>query len=131
MKHVQQSPSDSGNDFTSITAILQSYFDGLHQGDVAKLASLFHSDTWLKAPSVRRSLTQWLDNVAERTTPAQLNKPFAYKILSIDVVQDQAMAKVHCPLFDFNYIDFLGLLKEQGQWRIVNKMYTDIKGEDV
>jgi hypothetical protein len=36
------------------------------------------------------------------------------------------MVKVKCPLFDFNYVDFLGLLKEQGQWLIVNKMYSDI-----
>jgi hypothetical protein len=43
------------------------------------------------------------------------------------VVKDQAMVKVHCPLFDFNYIDFLGLLKEDGNWQIVTKMYTDTK----
>lgn len=114
------------SDFYSITAILQNYFDGLHHGDVEKLAAQFHPDAWLKAPGARRSLKQWLTDVAGRPVPATLNKPFAFEILSIDVVQDQAMAKIKCPLFDFNYVDFLGLLKEQGQWRIVNKMYTDI-----
>lgn len=114
-------------DLASINAILRCYFDGLYHGDVTKLTPLFHPDAWLKAPGVRRSLAQWLADVAVRTSPAELNKPFAFKILSIDVVQDQAMAKIHCPLFDFNYIDFLGLLKEEGQWRIVTKMYTDIK----
>jgi hypothetical protein len=127
MNDIKTATHDTSNDFTAITVILQSYFDGLHQGDVPKLTSLFHADTWLKSPGVRCSLEQWLANVTARTTPAQLNNPFAFKILSIDVVQDQAMAKIHCPLFDFNYIDFLGLLKENGQWLIVNKMYTDIK----
>lgn len=94
---------------------------------MTKLTSIFHPDAWLKSPGVRRSLSQWLANVATRETPAELNKPFKFKILSIDVVQDQAMAKIHCPLFDFNYIDFLGLLKEEGKWKIVTKMYTDIK----
>ena len=125
MKNILQDPSD----FAAITAILQSYFDGLHHANVDKLASAFHPDAWLKAPGVRRSLHQWLTDVASRPVPAELNRPFAFEILSIDVVQDQAMAKINCPLFDFNYVDFLGLLKEQGQWLIVSKMYTDIKAE--
>ncbi|NRA15910.1 MAG: nuclear transport factor 2 family protein [Oceanospirillaceae bacterium] len=118
-------PKDT-SDFSSITAILQNYFDGLHHGDVDKLAAQFHPDAWLKAPGARRSLNQWLTDVSSRPVPAALNKPFAFEILSIDVVQDQAMAKIKCPLFEFNYVDFLGLLKEQGQWRIVTKMYTNI-----
>lgn len=122
-------PQFSESDFESITAIIQTYFNGLHNGDVTKLKSIFHQDSWLKAPGVRLSLEQWLKAVADRPTPAQQSKPFNYKILSIDIVQDQAMVKVHCPLFDFNYFDFLGLLKEQDQWLIVNKMYADIKLE--
>ena len=104
------------------------YFDGLHYGDVAKLRTLFHHDTWLKAPGKRRSLEQWLADVASRETPAQQERPFAFQLLSIDVVKDQAMVKIQCPLFVFGYIDFLGLLKEQGKWLIVSKMYTDIGG---
>ncbi len=114
------------SDFGSITAVMQTYFDGLHHGDVTKLRSIFHHDVWLKAPGTRRSLEQWLTDVANRPVPAQQSNPFEFKILSIDVVQDQAMVKIQCPLFDFNYIDFLGLLKEQDQWLIVNKMYTAI-----
>ena len=125
MNNIQRSTSD----FEIITAIIENYFNGLHDGDVTKLRSIFHQDAWLKAPGVRRSLEQWLEAVADRSVPAQQSKPFNFKILSIDVVQDQAMAKIQCPLFDFNYIDFLGFLKEQGQWLIVNKMYTDVKSE--
>jgi hypothetical protein len=127
MQNVDTAPSSNSSDLAAIETILQGYFDGLYHGDVTKLISIFHPDAWLKAPGVRRSLTQWLVNVSSRSAPAELNKPFAFKILSIDVVQDQAMAKIHCPLFDFNYIDFLGLLKEDGKWKIVTKMYTDVK----
>lgn len=126
MNDVQTAPSNTTNDLSAIEAILQSYFDGLYYGNVAKLTSIFHPDAWLKSPGVRRSLTQWLADVATRATPSELNRPLEFKVLSIDLVQDQAMAKIHCPLFDFHYIDFLGLLKEQGKWQIVTKMYTDI-----
>lgn len=115
------------NDFDVITSIVQKYFNGLYHGDVALLTSIFHQDAWLKAPSIRRSLSSWLVDVASRPIPAQQGLAFEFKLLSVDIVQDQAMVKIHCPLFDFNYIDFLGLLKEQGQWLIVNKMYADIK----
>jgi hypothetical protein len=127
MNYIKKTSSDSTSDLNTITTILQSYFDGLHHGDVAKLNSIFHPDAWLKAPGARRSLSQWLADVATRLTPAELNKPYDFKILTIDVVQDQAMAKLHCPLFDFNYVDFIGLLKEEGKWRIVTKMYVDFK----
>ena len=123
----KKTQNEATNDFNAIEDILHSYFDGLYHGDVTQLKSIFHSDAWLKAPGLRRSLSQWLKDVAERTTPAELNAPIDFKIISIDVVQDQAMAKIHCPLFDFNYIDFLGFLKEEGKWIIVNKMYSDIK----
>jgi hypothetical protein len=114
------------SDFSAITAVIQGYFEGLYHGDVAKLSGLFHQDAWLKAPGVRRSLAQWLIDVGQRPTPFEQGSAYAFEILAIDLVQDQAMVKVKCPLFDFNYVDFLGLLKEQGQWRIVNKMYSDI-----
>lgn len=114
------------SDFDSVTAIIQQYFDGLYQGNVDKLRAIFHPDAWLKAPGARRSRAQWLTDVANRPVPAEQQHPYEFNILSIDVVQDQAMVKVYCPLFDYHYIDFLGLLKEQGQWLIVNKMYTDV-----
>ena len=123
-----QTPTE---DFERITGIIQVYFDGLHHGDVTTLKSIFHQDAWLKAPGVRRSLEEWLHAVAERPAPAQQSTPYTFKILSIDVVKDQAMVKVQTPLFEINYIDFLGLLKEQGQWLIVNKMYTDINPKKI
>ncbi len=121
-----QTTTKNTDEFASITNIVTKYFDGLYTGDIALLKSIFHQDAWLKSPNSRRSLSQWLSNVAERPVPQALGHNYEFKILSIDIVKDQAMVKVSCPLFDFNYIDFLGLLKEQGQWLIVNKMYTDI-----
>ena len=92
----------NNDDFKKVTAIVQKYFDGLHYGDVDILASIFHQDAWLKAPDSRRSVKEWLANVDSRPVPAAQGRSFEFKILSIDLVQDQAMVKIHCPLFDFN-----------------------------
>jgi len=113
-------------DFDSVMTLVQAYFDGLHQGNVEKLESIFHADAFLKAPGLRRSLQQWLEAVADRSIPAQQGQAYDFKLLSIEVIKDQAMVKLECPLFEHAYVDFLGLLKENGRWLIVNKMYTDL-----
>ena len=116
-------------DFELVTQVINQYCEGLYLGDANLLENIFHKDTWLKLPGKRRSLNTWLEDVRQRQTPKDLGQAYDFKILSIDLVQDQAMVKLECPLFDFHYIDFLGLLKEEGQWRIVNKMYTDIASD--
>ena len=117
----------SANEFEPISAIVQDYFDGLHYGDVAKLRSIFHADVFLKAAGSRRSLEEWLSAVASRPVPSQQGKSYDFKLLSIEVIKDQAMVKLDCPLFEHRYVDFLGLLKEGGRWKIVSKMYTDLR----
>ena len=118
----------AADDFESVTRTVQDYFDGLYYGDVSKLRSIFHEDAFLKAPGSRRSLEEWLAAVASRPIPSKQGRAYDFKLLSIDVIKDQAMVKLECPLFEHRYIDFLGLLKEGGHWKIVNKMYTDLHG---
>ena len=117
------------SDFDRVTQLVTQYCEGLYHGDADLLKEIFHEDAWLKQPGKRRSLTTWLEDVQQRPSPQALGHAYDFNILSIDLVQDQAMVKLVCPLFDFHYIDFLGLLKEEGQWKIVNKMYTDIGRE--
>ncbi|TQV88841.1 nuclear transport factor 2 family protein [Aliikangiella coralliicola] len=114
------------DDTQVITSILKDYFDGLYEADVKKLRAIFHSDVYLKAPNLRRSLTEWLDLVASRPVPKQEKELYRFNILSIEVIGEQAMAKVECPILDNFYIDFLGFLKENGEWKIVNKMYCSV-----
>jgi Putative lumazine-binding len=114
------------NDLDVITALVQDYFEGLHHADINKLQRIFHPDAYLKAPGLRRSVAQWLNLVSQREVPAQQGAAFDYRLLSVDIVSEQAMVKLVCPLLGRTYIDFLGLLKENGQWLIVNKMYADL-----
>lgn len=119
-------PLVNGDDFERVMALVNDYFHGLHFGDTQKLKNIFHPDAFLKDPGLRRSLQEWLAAVANRPIPNDLGEPFRFKLLSLEIINDQAMAKVECPLFEHFYVDYLGLLKEQGQWLIVNKMYTDL-----
>ena len=63
--------------------------------------------------------------VASRPIPADEGHGFNYKILSVEVLGDQAMVKASCPLLGHDFIDYLGFLRENGVWLIVSKMYAD------
>ena len=125
--HETKQVNTNNKDLFSVIGLIESYFDGVYYADSKKLKAIFHSDAYLKAPDQRRDLSTWLEDVESREIPYELGLPYDFKILSIEIIQDQAMVKVDCPLFDHLYVDFLGLLKEQGDWKIVNKMYTDLR----
>lgn len=114
------------SDYEAIIGLLNDYFDGLYEGDVDKLRNLFHDDAWLKGNDYRKTRDEWLEAVANRPVPRDEGMEFNFNIVSLEIVDDQAMAKVDVPLLAAHFIDFLGLLKEDGQWRIVNKMFTTI-----
>jgi len=109
---------------TEIRAMVNDYFVGLHQGDAARLAALFHSDCVLKTPGQRRTQEQWLADVMARPVPCNTGHPWNYSIIRLEVDGDQAMVKVNCPLPHGGFVDYLGFLKEDGAWKIVNKMYA-------
>lgn len=117
-------PSDI-SDLQQVEGLLQRYFDGLHHADTRLLDSIFDDDARLYAPGIRRSKAEWLALVASRPVPQALGHTFAYQVLAIELCGEQALAKVSCPLLGRHFVDYLGLLKEQGRWRIVVKQYAD------
>jgi hypothetical protein len=117
-------------DHQTILQLLSDYFRGLHAGDVALLRSLFDPEAVLfaelKGASYRKSLDAYLDGVAQRSSPAQLNEPFRMRVLSLDVTHDMAIAKVYVPALGFNFYNYLSLLRKGGSWRIVSKVFDDV-----
>lgn len=109
----------------TIESLVHDYFKGLHYGEVEMLEPLFSEDCVLKAPGVRRTREEWLNLVKNRPIPASRGDKFGSQILSIEVLGEQAMVKTYVPLLGNEFIDYLGLLKENGSWMIVNKMYAD------
>ena len=114
------------SDYEAIIGLLNDYFDGLFEGDVEKLRGIFDDGAWLKGNNYRKTLDEWLEAVANRPIPGDEGMKYNFNIQSLEIIGDQAMAKVDTPLLAAHFIDFLGLLKEGGQWKIVNKMFTII-----
>ena len=58
------------------------------------------------------------------TPPTARKGPVACGTLGIGRMGDQANATVDCPLLGERFTDCVSLLREGGQWRIVNNMYA-------
>jgi len=119
---------------TDATAIVQTledyYFKGIYEGDINILRKIYHPGTLLfgdvKGLPYAKALDEYLNGVATRQSPQNSGKPFKGEVISVDVINSIAVAKVHVKMYDFNYDEFLSLHKIAGRWLIVNKMISDV-----
>nr|WP_267874093.1 nuclear transport factor 2 family protein [Massilia soli] len=118
------------DDHHAIRQVLSDYFSGLYTGDIDLLRSVFHpqaaSFAEVDGQAYHQPVEAWFDKVAQRTAPAVLGEPCAMRVLSIDVLNAIAMAKVHVPARGFDYYNYLSLLHQGGRWRIVNKVFDEL-----
>ena len=122
---------NSQQDLSVISQALESYyFKGIYEGDVTILGNIFNPGTLLfgdvKGQLYAKTLDQYLDGVAHRQSPKDSGKPFKGTIISVDVVNSIAVAKVHVKMYDFEYDEFLSFHKIDDRWLIVNKMISDV-----
>ena len=113
---------------TIAQALEEYYFKGSYEGDLKKLHHIFHPGALLfgdvKGQSYAKTLSEWLDVVANRQSPKDSGKPFKGDILNIKVVNSIAIAEVHVKAYDMLYHDFLSLHRINGNWLIVNKIMS-------
>ena len=122
---------DNRQDSLAITQALENYyFKGIYEGNIETLANIFNPGTLLfgdvKGQPYAKTLNQYLDGVKNRQSPKDSGKPFKGTIISIDVINSIAIAKVNVKMYEFNYDEFLSFHKIDNHWVIVNKMITDM-----
>lgn len=114
----------------AITVVLSTYFDGVFKGDTSLLNSVFHPAALVtgdvNGQPYFKTLEQYLEGVKNRKSPFELGETFRMEILSIEIINNIAVAKVRVPIFDFCYYDLLSLTKINGAWVIVNKLLTNV-----
>ena len=116
---------------SAIIETLNIYFKGIYEGDVTLLMDkVYYPGTLLfgdvKGQPYFRTLSQYLEGVKNRQSPKDSGKPFKGEIISIEIVNSIAVAKVRVQMYDFNYSELLSFHKLDNRWVIVNKMISDI-----
>ena len=116
-------------DRSAIEATIQTYFDGLYEGDTVKLASVFHptsSLTWDQDDKLMvLSRDAWLQAVRDRPSSKSRELARDDAILLIDQSgPTTAFVKVKCQIPPRYFTDYLSLIKVEGRWQIVQKIYA-------
>ena len=111
-----------------IRALLQDYFDGLHFSDAERLGRVFHPSAMYACATTgtlqRLDMAAYLPMVAQRPSPASLGQPRADEIVSIELAGPvTALARVHCTIAPKRFTDLLTLVRLEGEWRILAKVF--------
>jgi hypothetical protein len=119
----------SSNEISMIEGVIQSYLDGLYESDAGKIASAFHPTSALTSVSngelVITPRDTWLDNVRARPSPQQRGLARHDRVLTIDLISPtMAHVKLNCAIPPRFFTDQLSLLKIDGRWQIVQKVFT-------
>ncbi|MEM7199442.1 MAG: nuclear transport factor 2 family protein [Planctomycetota bacterium] len=117
-----------GQDFPGVLTTLKAYYDGLYHLDVDRLRQVFSPKARYATASggelLELSIEDYFKRLAQRTAPASVHTPYGYTVHSIAFAGPvTAFAEVRCSLFDHDYIDFLTLLRLDGEWRIQSKVF--------
>jgi hypothetical protein len=123
---------NSGTDSATIATVLNNaYFKGIYEGNTTLLGSTFYEGALLfgdvKGQPYYKTLAQYLDGVKNRQSPKESGKPFKGDIISIEIINSIAVAKVQVKMYDFNYFELLSFHQIDNKWLIVNKMISDVE----
>ncbi len=121
--------------FDEIRRVLQIYFDGLYHSDVKRLAQVFHPRavyaTADESPPLIRSMDEYFPIVEARISPASRNEIRKDFIDAIKLAGDNtALARVRCRICGRDFIDHLSLIRVDGSWRIIAKVFQIVKAPD-
>jgi hypothetical protein len=121
----------SSDERNAIEQTVQTYLDGLYEGDADKLASVFHETSALtyeqdgKLTVLTRA--QWLQWVRERPKPKDKGLPRDDVILLVDQAgPTTALVKVKCQIPPRFFTDYLSLLKVDGRWVVAQKVFATV-----
>ena len=121
-------------DKEEIARVIQTYLDGLYEGDAEKIAKAFHPTSALTTiGDDGLSITpreQWLERVRNRPSPKSQKLPRHDEIVAVDIVSPtMAFVKLKCAIPPRFFTDQLSLLKIDGRWQVAQKVFsTEVRG---
>jgi len=115
-------------DRSAIEAQMQLYFDGLYHSDTEKLGQVFHADARYVCATgsklVNLGLSEYFPIVDARQSPGSRGEKRQDRIVSITPAgPNTAFVHAHCAIGSKFFTDFLTLIREDGRWQIIAKVF--------
>jgi len=106
------------------------YFKGIYEGNTELLTKAFYKGALLfgdvNGVPYFKTADQYIEGVGNRVSPEKSGKDFKAVILSIDIINSIATAKLNVRMYNFNYYNFITFNKIDGKWLIINKTLTNV-----
>jgi Putative lumazine-binding len=124
-------------DFNDVVAVLDDYFAGLRDSDTTRLKRVFHAEAHYfcgtSGTLQHLDMAQYFPVVDARPSPSSQGHVSQDRILSIEFAGPvTAFVKAECSIPSKFFTDFLVLIKLEGRWQIVSKVFhyetTSAKG---
>lgn len=111
-----------------VARVLADYFDGLYHGDTTILRRVFHPAAQYACATAGTLLQLRMDEyfpiVDARPSPASRGEARTDRIVSIEFAGPvTALARVECSIAPKAFTDFLTLVKLDGRWQILAKVF--------
>ncbi len=121
-------PAVPNDDRDEIYQTVQHYFDGMMQAKPAYLRMAFHPEARLigvgrDGQAMIIPFERWASSWEGRD-PRDVTK-YKNTIVSADIAGTAASVKTDLVWPDVHYVDYLSLLKLDGEWKIVNKIWWE------
>ena len=115
--------SAQNSDYKQIEKTVFYYLDGGTNNDFETLKKVFHENATMKFISNDGYKEVNALEFFKKGITAGPKQNRETSITSIDVMGNAAMAKLKIEYASFNFIDYMHLLKIDGEWKIVNKIF--------
>mgnify|MGYP003678674976 CR=1 FL=1 len=116
-----------------IENLINNYFEGIFYGNTLSLETCFSENAFVhgdvNTSEYSKNAKEYIETVKIRKSPNDLGETLKMSIIRIDVLGKIAMAKLHVPMLGFNYYDYLSIFKINGEWKIVNKIFTHVDND--
>jgi hypothetical protein len=114
--------------YAEVAELMQDYFDGLYHGDTQRLRRVFHPEAVYATASEGEPLVlrmnEYFEIVDSRPSPASRGESRTDQILSIEFAGPvTAVAKLRCSIVPKHFIDLLSLIRVDGRWQIIAKVF--------
>ncbi len=113
-------------DLQLIEKTISHYFDGMINHNAQSIEKAFHptaSMKWNDKKYMEVNAVEALSDYVNSNDPVKTRT----SIVAINIVGDAANAQLELEYETFYFIDFMHLMKIEGEWKIISKTYTTVQ----
>ncbi len=114
------------SDLQLIEKTINHYFDGMINHDAKSIEKAFYPTATMKWNDEKYMEVNAVEALSDYVNS---NDPVKTKtsIVAINIVGDAANAQLELEYATFYFIDFMHLMKIEGEWKIISKTYTTVQ----